>query len=90
MHFHQELILASETLTNYCLFTLFMSQDIVIIWTVKFGKPPPVIHQFCHGFPFQKFALYGICMHTTYVCICVWLLSRPLITSIDIIWASHG
>ena len=48
---HQELILVSETLTNYCLFTLFMSQDIVIIWTVRFGKSPPVIHQFCHGFP---------------------------------------
>ena len=65
---HQEL-LASKTLTNYCLFTLFMSQDIVIIWTVKFDKPPPVIHQFCHGFPLPKLRTiryvhaYDVCMY---------------------------
>ena len=32
---------------------MYMSQDIVKVWMVKFGKPP-VIHQIRQGFPPPK------------------------------------
>ena len=44
----------NKTLANSCLFAfLYMLQDIVRIWVVKFGKPPVIcrIHQ---GFPSPK------------------------------------
>ena len=34
----------------------YVSQDIVRIWMVKFGKPPVIRH----GFPLPKIALYSI------------------------------
>ena len=61
---HQKL-LASKTLANSCLFAFFiMSQDIVKIWMVKYGKLP-VIHLIHQGF---QFALYSIvkCMAGSY------------------------
>ena len=36
-----------------CCLSLFVSQDIVEIWIVKFGEPP-VIHQIRQGFPLPK------------------------------------
>ena len=41
-----------------CCLSLFVSQDIVEIWMVKFGEPP-VIHQIRQGFPLPKITLYG-------------------------------
>ena len=41
-----------------CLLSIFMSWDIVKIWTVKFGKPS-VICQIHKGFPPPKITLYG-------------------------------
>ena len=51
--FHQKLSV-SKTLMNSCLFAfLYMSQDIVRIWMVKFGESP-VICQIHQGFPPSK------------------------------------
>ena len=40
-----------------CLLSLFMSRDIVLIWMVKFGKPP-VICQIYQDFPLPKISVW--------------------------------
>ena len=51
-----------------CCLSLFVSQDIVEIWMVKFGELP-VIHQIRQGFPLPKkshHTVHTICMTCMY------------------------
>ena len=42
-----------------CLFSLYMSQDTIEIWMVKFGEPP-VIHQIHGGISSTKNSCYMV------------------------------